>query len=408
MDQNKRSAFTDITNVASDRDSNIKKHCINTVYEMLPVTFELHKNSECSSKTTILMQNKHPMLAMYDASLQTDSMSFTDLENLCDPNKEREMLSFLTDLGLIAATQQCLLCGAWMRQSKQANTWYWICTRRFNGKKCNSAKFSVRRGTFFDHSKLSIQSTLRIIWNFVHHLSEEQCKQFVGISTKTNHTVSEYYGDCRNICNSWIRDPKNQPKLGGFGIIVEMDESYFPSQPKFNRGRRLGTTWSDDEKWVFGLTPRNSLDCILEQVPSNRSQKILLPIINKHCLEGTLFCSDGWKAYNCLADHLELDDVLHYQVNHSKNYVDPNTGAHTQTIEGLWSHVKDFLPNHGMKPCDLGSYLGTFMWVRFCKQRKLDKFMHFLKCAAEIRPSTYVQKLPFAAQQDIDEDFIEI
>ena len=103
MDQNKRSAFTDITNVASDRDSNIKKHCINTVYEMLPVTFELHKNSECSSKTTILMQNKHPMLAMYDASLQTDSMSFTDLENLCDPNKEREMLSFLTDLGLIAA-----------------------------------------------------------------------------------------------------------------------------------------------------------------------------------------------------------------------------------------------------------------------------------------------------------------
>jgi len=158
----------------------------------------------------------------------------------------------------------------------------------------------------------------------------------------------------------------------------------------------------------FGLTPRNSLDCILEQVPSNRSRKILLPIINKHCLEGTLFCSDGWKAYNCLADHLELDDVLHYQVNHSKNYVDPNTGAHTQTIEGLWSHVKDFLPIHGMKPCDLGSYLGTFMWVHYCKQRKLDKFMHFLKCAAEIRPSTYVQKLPFAAQQDIDEDFIEI
>ena len=307
------------------------------------------------------MQNKHPSLAMYDANLNTESMSYSNFEQLCDPNKERDMLNFLTTQGLIPASQQCLLCGSNMRHSKQANTWYWICTRRTNGKKCNSAKFSVRRGTFFDNSKLSIQSILRIVWNFIHHLSEEQCKHFVGISTKTNHTVSEYYGDCRNICNTWIWDPRNLPKLGGFGVIVEMDESYFPGQPKFNRGRRLGTTWEEDDKWVFGLTARESLDCIIVQVPSNRSRKSLLPIINKHCLDGTLFCSDGWKAYHCLAEHLELQDVVHYPVNHLKNYVNPDTGAHTQTIEGLWSHVKDFLPVHGMKPCDLGSYLGWFM-----------------------------------------------
>jgi hypothetical protein len=278
--------------------------------------------------------------------------------------------------------------------------------------------FLLGVGLFFDNSKLSIQSTLSIIWNFLHILkSEEKCKQFVGISTKTNHTVTEYYCDCRNICNSWIRDPNNQPKLGGFGCIVEMDESYFPGQPKFNRGRRLGTTWEDNEKWVFGLTQRNSLDCILEQVPSNRSRKTLIPIINKHCLPGTLFCSDGWRAYNCLAEHLDIEDVLHYSVNHSKNYVDPDTGAHTQTIEGLWSHVKDYLPSHGMKPCDLVSYLGAFMWVRYCKQRRLDKFIHFLKCAAEIRPPTYLQKLPIAENvcshttnnENIhDDDFVEI
>ena len=65
MNQNKRSAFADITNVNSDRDRNIKKCCINTVYEMLPVTFETQKSSDSSSHTAILMQNKHPMLAMY-------------------------------------------------------------------------------------------------------------------------------------------------------------------------------------------------------------------------------------------------------------------------------------------------------------------------------------------------------
>jgi len=182
--------------------------------------------------------------------------------------------------------------------------------------------------------------------------------------------------------------------LGGFGKVVEMDESYFPGQPKYKRGRRLGTSWEDDEKWTFGLTERDSLDCVLIQVPSSRNRKTLIPIINEHCLEGTLFCSDGWKAYNKLAEHLELEDVLHYPVNHSKNYVNPETGAHTQTIEGLWGHVKDFLPTRGMKPCDLYSYLGWFMWSRYCKQRNLDKFLHVLRCVSEIRPPSYKQSLP--------------
>ena len=91
----------------------------------------------------------------------------------------------------------------------------------------------------------------------------------------------------------------NTPKLGGFGKIVGMDESYMPDKPKFNRGRRLGedskTLWIDNEKWVFGLTEQGSLDAIAIQVPLNRARKDLLPHIQTHCLTGTIFCSDGWK-----------------------------------------------------------------------------------------------------------------
>ena len=67
----------------------------------------------------------------------------------------------------------------------------------------------------------------------------EQCKQFCNLGLKTDHTVTEYYADCRNICASWIWNPDNTPKLGGFGKIIEMDESYFAGAPKFNRGVRL-------------------------------------------------------------------------------------------------------------------------------------------------------------------------
>ena len=73
-----------------------------------------------------------------------------------------------------------------------------------------------------------------------------------------------------------------------------MDKSHFPGIPKFNRGRRLGgVAWEDDEKWLFAMTERDSLDAIAIQVPSNRSRKVLLPIVNKHCLPGSIFCSDG-------------------------------------------------------------------------------------------------------------------
>ena len=74
----------------------------------------------------------------------------------------------------------------------------------------------------------------------MYKLSVSQCKQYAAISTATNHTVVEFYADCRQVCTSWIWDDKRVPKLGGFGKVVEMDESHFAGAPKFNRGHRLG------------------------------------------------------------------------------------------------------------------------------------------------------------------------
>ena len=77
----------------------------------------------------------------------------------------------------------------------------------------------------------------------------------------------------------------------------------------------------------FALTESGTLDEIAVQVPSNRSRKVFLRIIKKHCREGTIFCSDGWKACDKLEQHLDLEDIIHYPVYHSRHYVDPVTGA---------------------------------------------------------------------------------
>ena len=401
----KRKQFSDITNCiprkSDERNEDVPLKSDNAnAMDLMPI-FTNEYAVEIPSKADLnpREQNVHPLLGWYKHDLETGVLSYDALQNLLRPENDIQLLNLLTDVGMIAKSRQCQFCGSYMRRKKDGEHWFWICTRTTGGKKCNRGKKSIRNGTIFDNQMLTIQQILFIFWHFVHHLSIKQCAQYTNISDRNNTSVCKWYKFCRELCTEWFFDAKNTPKLGGFGRIVEMDESYFPGKPKYNRGRRLGesesTTWGPDDKWVFGLTERGTLDAIAVQVPPNRTRAMLLPIINRHCNEGTIFCSDGWKAYHKLADHLDLEDVLHYSVNHSKNYVDQETGAHTQTIEGFWRYAKSYLPAFGMKPKDLNTYLGAFCWYRFCKQRKLDQFVHLLRCISELRPIKTFQ-LPVA------------
>ena len=408
MMQSKRKAFVDLTNISSDDETSGKLYKRTSVQDMLPQQ-KADGNKSAKQLDVDRFQNVHPLLPWYQFDLNTSRMSYDEFMHLIDPKNDEQMIRFLTDIGILASSHTCLNCGGSMRKVKEGAHWFWLCSKSVKGIRCNKGKKSVRTGTMFDNSQLSIATILQIIWHFVHRLTEKQCVQYTNISSKNNTTVVKWYAFSRNVCTTWFWKPENTPKLGGYGVIVEMDESYFPGKPKFNKGRTIANaTWYDDEKWGFGMTQRGSLDAVIMQVPSNRSRKTLLPIIDQHCLPGTIFCSDGWKAYHKLREHLQLEDVDHFPVNHSENFVDPESGAHTQTIEGMWRHCKDFLPSFGLKPAYLETYLGTFCWYRYCKQRKLDMFLHFLKCAADThRP--VVNVLPIACMKKIehteDDDF---
>ena len=230
---------------------------------------------------------------------------------------------------------------------KSMKQWAWICTKSNNGVKCKSGKFSIRKGTMFSNTNFSIQQQLWMVWHFVHGLSQAQCRSYMSIGQHNLEAVSRWYGVCRDICDQWIR--QNMPKLGGYGNVCEFDESYFAGAAKYGKGRERG--WKDYWEWVFGIAERGRLDCWMQQVPANRNRAQLLPILAQRCKEGTTFWSDGWGAYNKLQEHLELDDIEHFVVNHKRHYVDPITGAHTQLIEGTWKQCKDTLPN-GIDPKD--------------------------------------------------------
>ena len=93
----------------------------------------------------------------------------------------------------------------------------------------------------------------------------------------------------------------------------------------------------------------------------NRTRETLQKYIKRYVNEGSVIITDCWAAYNDLSamvnDDDESMDYVHYTVNHSEPYVDPHTGAHTNTVEGMWAHVKRTTPKFGVRSDFLDGYL---------------------------------------------------
>ena len=315
----------------------------------------------------------------------------------CD---EETTIKFCQQKGLIAESQVCENCNSVIPGPKleaKRGQWYWRCNHKPAGKPpCNNFKFSIKKGTFFEKAHLGFHQILLLVWCFVKRFSQHQTKTFLDLSGKNNHTTVDWFSMCREVCDDWMIHCSEQ--IGGPGEVVEIDESYCAGRRKGKRGRRMGNDRKcKDSKgnpkgnpwggypWTLGGVMRGTKRCFLKRILGKRSREVMLPILKQFILPGTTIISDKWKAYIDLNIHLE-ECGMHYTVNHSKNFVDPDTGAHTQNIENLWHHMKLSFPPYGVKPEQLGSYLSKFVWERHVKEYKLDPFLFFLECAS----TTYI------------------
>ena len=93
----------------------------------------------------------------------------------------------------------------------------------------------------------------------------------------------------------------------------------------------------------------------------------IVGLIQKYVEPGTTIMSDGWGGYIGLGNA----GYVHQSVNHSKNFVDPQTGAHTQQIESMWRALKARLSRGGIPKEDLHTHFAEFIFMR----RKPNIFM---------------------------------
>ena len=71
-------------------------------------------------------------------------------------------------------------------------------------------------------------------------------------------------------------------------------------------------------------------------IVKRRDAETLMSLICQHVAPKTEIHSDEWRAYN----RIKSEGFDHYTVNHTENFVDPETKRHTQLIECLWNHAK--------------------------------------------------------------------
>ena len=137
---------------------------------------------------------------------------------------------------------------------------------------------------------------------------------------------------------------------------------------------------------MFGLVDTSHTPSLgYMEVVQRRDAATLLPIINAHTAPGSVIHSDMWAAYRRIQ---QLPPVAaHHTINHSRHFVDPVTGVHTQNIESYWNRVKTKLKR--MKGChahQLPSYLDEFLWRERHGQSYRDTFTNIMQAIAQEYP----------------------
>jgi hypothetical protein len=160
-------------------------------------------------------------------------------------------------------------------------------------------------------------------------------------------------------------------KIGALNKTVEIDEGKF-GRRKYHRGQPV------KGQWVFGGVERESGATFLVPVKDRTVHK-LMAIIRDWMELGTTVISDCWGAYR----DIDTKCYTHQTVNHSIHFVDPHTGAHTNTIESTWNQVKIFLGQYNRGE-DSELDLAHYMFAARCRTLGVPPFTQLLHLVANI------------------------
>jgi hypothetical protein len=229
---------------------------------------------------------------------------------------EQKCLQFLLDERILYNRELCQLCSSEVRIEGKV----WRCKNR----QCRK-KFSLLHESFFAKSKLKCCEMLLLCYLW---LAKASYSTIIALTGHSSATVTEFMGHCRSLVFESLDDQDDM--IGGPGIVVEIDESKFGKR-KYHRGHPV------EGVWVLGGIERTDAKKVFITSVPDRCARTLLGIISTRVRQGSVIYTDLWGGYAGLNQDLGYE---HFTVNHSENFVDPDTGVHTNMIEGFWNGLK--------------------------------------------------------------------
>ncbi len=242
--------------------------------------------------------------------------------------------------------------------------------------KCGACRkqFTVRIGTIFEDSRLPLQKWFLAIYlhtSLKKGISSIQIGKYLGITQKSAWFVLQ------RIRYAVSTQSYNKPLSG----IVEVDETFFGANGK-NRAYEWGA--SKKKEVIMGMVERKGR-AYLKHVP-NTLKATLVNQIKENVDPKAHVMTDELPAYKNLYTE---GYFKHYSVNHSyKEYVRKHL-FHTNSIEGVWSHLKRGIKGiyihvskkHLAKYCDEYSFRFNFreitdaqrfdVWFGYCVDKRL-------------------------------------
>lgn len=193
----------------------------------------------------------------------------------------------------------------------------------FQCKTCRK-RFSIRTRSFYFASNLELSVHICILYFFANGSSLNECLRHLE-GRVSNKTCLQWYMYYRDVMTTYLtRNPVQ------FNSLVHVDECVVGGKRKYNRGAFRG-----EERWLFGIIDLTNHKCFIQFI-QDKSHNSIIPLIQNHIQLGTTIHSDGAAVYRCLTGL----GYRHRYVVHEDHLVDPNTGIHTNYIEGLWSQLK--------------------------------------------------------------------
>ena len=121
----KRKPIVDLTNISSEDDEPLKSNNKYDDQNMLPIICNKNELPVVVADEK-RFQNVHPLLGWYKHDLQTGILLYESFMQLISPDNDRPLMNLLTEIGMIADSNQCLLCSGQMKKPKYGAHWVWL------------------------------------------------------------------------------------------------------------------------------------------------------------------------------------------------------------------------------------------------------------------------------------------